>query len=144
LLRIGRSTAVCRYHPGSANPGRRNLSTDAEASDIVFTSAAELFGILSTPIRLRLISALCNREKNVSQLLEEIDATQPNMSQHLSTLYRAGILSKRREGTQIFYRLQSQRAAALCRAVCTQIATEIDEGAQMPAAERLLPSLRQG
>jgi len=120
------------------------VSTDSDESDQVFASAAELFGILSTPIRLRLISALCNGEKNVSQLLEEIDATQPNMSQHLATLYRAGILGKRREGTQIFYRLQSQRAATLCRAVCTQLATEIDGDARIPASDRLLPSLRQG
>lgn len=119
------------------------MSTDAEESDKVFSSAAELFAILSTPIRLRLISALCNDEKNVSQLLGEIDATQPNLSQHLATLYRAGILGKRREGTQIFYRLQSQRAAALCRAVCTQIATEIDGDTNLPASERLLPSRRQ-
>lgn len=118
------------------------MSSDTEATDEVFASAAELFGILSTPIRLRLISALCNSEKNVSQLLEEIDATQPNMSQHLATLYRAGILGKRREGTQIFYRLQSQRAATLCRAVCTQIATEIDGDASIPPSERLLPGLR--
>ncbi|WP_295646926.1 metalloregulator ArsR/SmtB family transcription factor [uncultured Methylibium sp.] len=115
-----------------------------DESEQVFSSAAELFALLSTPIRLRLISALCNGEKNVSQLLSEIDATQPNMSQHLATLYRAGILGKRRDGTQIFYRLQSQRAATLCRAVCTQIATEIDGDADIPAAERLLPSLRQG
>ena len=112
-------------------------------SEEVFEAAAELFAILSTPIRLRLISALCRGEKNVSQLLGEIEATQPNMSQHLATLYRAGILAKRREGTQIFYRLQSERAAMLCRAVCTQIATEIDGDSQVPAAERLLPGFRQ-
>lgn len=120
------------------------MSSVETESDQVFAGAAELFGILSTPIRLRLISALCNGEKNVTQLLQEIDATQPNMSQHLSTLYRAGILGKRREGTQIFYRLQSQRAATLCRAVCTQIATEIGGDTPLPASERLLPALRQG
>lgn len=115
-----------------------------DGSEQVFASAAELFSVLSTPIRLRLISALCNGEKNVSQLLAEIDATQPNMSQHLATLYRAGILAKRREGTQIFYRLQSERAALLCRAVCTQIATEIDGDAEIPSGDRLLPTLRRG
>ena len=34
---------------------------------------------------------------DVSQLLGDIDTTQPNMSQHLSTLYRAGVLGKRRD-----------------------------------------------
>jgi DNA-binding transcriptional ArsR family regulator len=108
--------------------------------DRVFESAAELFALLATPIRLKIISAVCNGEKNVSELLGEIDTTQPNMSQHLSTLYRTGVLSKRREGTQIYYRLQSERVATLCRAVCTQVAIELDRDADMPAAERLVPA----
>ena len=114
-----------------------------DESDKVFETAAELFSVLSTPVRLRLISALCHGEKNVSQLLSEIEATQPNMSQHLATLYRAGILARRREGTQIFYRIQSERAAMLCRAVCTQIAPEIDDGAAMPQSDRLVPTLQR-
>ena len=61
------------------------------------------------------------------------------MSQHLSTLYRAGVLGKRREGTQIFYRLQSERVATLCRAVCMQIAVEMDESEHIPPQERLVP-----
>lgn len=40
-------------------------------------------------------------------------------------------------GTQIFYRLQSERVVALCRAVCTQVAEEMDGEDSMPAAERL-------
>lgn len=118
------------------------MAVKNDDSEQVFSSAAELFSVLSTPIRLMLISALCNGEKNVSQLLTEIDATQPNLSQHLATLYRAGILGKRREGTQIFYNLRSQRAATLCRAVCNQIASEIDDDIQIPASERLLPTSR--
>ncbi|RVT52444.1 ArsR family transcriptional regulator [Rubrivivax albus] len=106
-------------------------------SDEVFSSAAELFRLLSTPIRLKIISALCQTEKNVSQLLHEIDTTQPNMSQHLSTLYRAGVLSRRRDATQIYYRIGNERAATLCRAVCMQIALEADDDVEMPAADRL-------
>jgi DNA-binding transcriptional ArsR family regulator len=108
--------------------------------DRVFESAAELFAILSTPIRLKIISAVCQEEKNVSQLLEFIDTTQPNMSQHLGTLYRSGILARRREGTQIYYRLQSERVATLCRAVCTQVAIELDDPKDVHASERLLPA----
>ena len=107
--------------------------------DAVFESVAELFSLLSTPVRLKIISALCNGEKNVSELLGEIDTTQPNMSQHLSTLYRAGVLGKRRDSTQIYYRLQSERVATLCRAVCTQVAIEMDPATAINAAERLRP-----
>ena len=120
------------------NPSSATSSATDE-SDHVFDSAAELFRLLATPIRLKIISALCGREKNVSQLLSEIDTTQPNMSQHLATLYRAGVLAKRRDATQIYYRIGSERAATLCRAVCMQIAVEFDGDVEVPPSERLLP-----
>jgi len=120
------------------NP-KADSANDVAVQDAVFDSVAELFAVLSTPIRLKIISALCHGEKNVSQLLEEIDTTQPNMSQHLATLYRAGVLSRRRDGTQIRYRLESERVATLCRAVCTQVAIEMDGAASLHPHERLLP-----
>ena len=94
--------------------------------DQVFELAAEVFRVMSAPMRLKIISSLCQAEKNVSELLSEIETTQPNMSQHLNTLYQAGVLGKRREGVQIFYRIIDERVANLCRTVCTQIAMETD------------------
>jgi ArsR family transcriptional regulator len=66
------------------------------------------------------------------------------MSQHLATLHRAGVLSRRRDATQIYYRIGSERAATLCRAVCTQIATEFDGGVELPPSERLAPLTATG
>lgn len=100
-------------------------SVDLDDAERLFSKAAELFGLLATPIRLRIISALCQGEKNVSQLLQDIETTQPNMSQHLATLYRAGVLGKRRDSTQIYYRIANEQAASICRAVCTQVAMEM-------------------
>jgi DNA-binding transcriptional ArsR family regulator len=113
-------------------------SDDSEQSQRVFAMAAELFGVLSTPIRLHILSSLCNGERSVSELLEQVGSTQPNLSQHLSVLYQSGILAKRKEGAQVFYRVQSERAVTLCRSVCTQVAIELDEPMQLPASERLL------
>lgn len=105
-----------------------------EESDQVFEKAAELFGLMSAPVRLRIISELCQGEKNVSQLLERMQTTQPNMSQHLATLYRAGVLGRRRDGSQIYYRISSPKAMALCRAVCTQVAIDLDTDNPVPVA----------
>ena len=105
------------------------VETDSDLeSDEVFELAAEVFRIMSAPMRLKIISALCNGEKNVGELLAEIPTTQPNMSQHLNTLYKAGVLGRRRDGVQIYYRIINERVVTLCRAVCTQIAIEtVDE-----------------
>lgn len=71
-------------------------------TDQTFESAADLFRVMSAPMRLKIINCLCDGEKNVSYLLTQVNTTQPNMSQHLNTLYQAGILGKRRDGVQIF------------------------------------------
>ena len=114
-------------------------SSSSIAQDKVFNLAAELFAVLATPMRLRILSAVCEREKSVSQLLLEIDTTQPNLSQHLAVLFKTGVLAKRKEGTQVIYRVQSEKAVALCRSVCTQIAIEMDESDAVPEGEALSP-----
>ncbi len=101
---------------------------DSAQLDEMFDLAAETFRVMSAPMRLKIINCLCTEEKNVGQLLEEIDTTQPNMSQHLNTLFKAKILGRRREGVQIYYRIINERVVTLCRAVCTQIAIDSDIG----------------
>ncbi|MEN9619058.1 MAG: hypothetical protein RL406_1295 [Pseudomonadota bacterium] len=104
----------------------KKSTTQSEDLDVMFDLAAETFRVMSAPMRLKIINCLCNEEKNVGQLLEEIDTTQPNMSQHLNTLFKAKILGRRREGVQIYYRIINERVVTLCRAVCTQIAIDSD------------------
>lgn len=89
--------------------------------DHVLERAAELFGVLSAPMRLRILKSVRDGEKNVSELLSDVKTTQPNMSQHLNTLYKAGILGKRRDGVQIYYRIIDGRVTDLCQSVCTQV-----------------------
>lgn len=104
----------------------------------VFVIAAELLSTLATPVRLKIVRALCDGERNVSDLLARINTSQPNISQHLSLLHRAGVIRRRREGTQIFYSLQSEKIATLCRTVVTQVAIELDDE-DSGNHERLVP-----
>ena len=85
--------------------------------DRAFERAADLFGLLSTPTRLRIVCALMEGERNVSDLVERLAVSQPTMSQHLGVLYRAGILGRRRDGAQVFYRVDHDQARSLCDAL---------------------------
>ena len=51
--------------------------------------------------------------------------SQPNMSQHLNIMYRAGLVGKRRQGTQVYYHIADESAVMVCRAVCTQVAIDL-------------------
>jgi ArsR family transcriptional regulator len=95
--------------------------SELDKPDHVFEKAAELFRVMSSPMRLKIVSCLCEGEQNVSYLLGKIETTQPNMSQHLNTLYKAGVLAKTRDGVQIYYRIANEKIVTLCKAVCLQV-----------------------
>ena len=87
------------------------------AEDHAFNLAAELFGLLSAHTRLRIICALIEGQRNVSELLEQVAVRQSNRSQHLGMLYRGGVLARRRTGAQIFYRVEHAEVRRLCQAL---------------------------
>lgn len=98
--------------------------------DRVFEVAADLFGLLAAPTRLRIVCVLIEGERNVTELLDRVAVSQPNMSQHLGTLYRAGVLARRRCGAQVRYRVDSAQVRSLCEALQGQLGS----AAARPAA----------
>ncbi len=76
------------------------------------------FAVLSAPMRLRLIHALIDGEKNVNALVKEMGATQANVSRHLQTLTQAHIVTRRKEGLQVFYSIADSSIIELCELVC--------------------------
>jgi ArsR family transcriptional regulator len=91
---------------------------DSVDADRVFEKVAQVFGLLSSPMRLRIVSELCQGELCVTQLSERMKVTRPHVSQQLSTLYRAGVLARRREGAQVFYSVGGTGVPAVCRFIC--------------------------
>ena len=73
--------------------------------DPVFDAVASYFSVLSEPTRLRIMHSICETEKTVSLIVEDIGATQTNASRHLSLMHRAGVLARRKEGNLVYYRV---------------------------------------
>ena len=115
-----------------------------QKSSLTFESAAEFFGVLSTPARLQIIGALCGGEKNVSELMVLIGLSQPNMSRHLTVLYRAGVVGKRRCGAQIYYRIADESVVRVCKAVCSQVGQASHAGSSGKESAHGSRSIRPG
>jgi len=64
---------------------------------------------LADPKRLCVLEALASGERSVSELSREAACQVPNMSQHLAVLRNAGLVSSRRSGNTIYYRLADPR-----------------------------------
>lgn len=66
--------------------------------------AAHLFHGLSDPTRLSILLSLLDGERPVSQIVEVVGASQPNVSNHLSCLKGCGLVVDRPgERRQVFY-----------------------------------------
>jgi ArsR family transcriptional regulator len=74
---------------------------------------AKLFQALSHPVRLRILDILARQEACVCHLTAILHRPQPYVSQQLATLREAGLVTDRREGTLIYYRLAGDRLAEL-------------------------------
>jgi DNA-binding transcriptional ArsR family regulator len=66
---------------------------------------AEIFRALADPTRLAVFESLAASELSVSELTAKFDVSQPAISQHLATLRASGLVSPRKSGRQVFYRV---------------------------------------
>lgn len=88
---------------------------------------ARRFQVLSEPARLRLLMALEKGEQNVTALVAATDLSQGNVSKHLGILADAHIVSRRREGANVFYVISDPEIFRLCDLICSKLAKEFTE-----------------
>ena len=93
----------------------------------LFERASSYFALLSEPSRLRIIQAICYQECSVQEVVEHTGLPQPNVSRHLALLHRSGVLSRRRAGTSVFYKVSDPTITEICRLVCVRMARGLQE-----------------
>jgi DNA-binding transcriptional ArsR family regulator len=104
--------------------------------DDMFAAVARYFGLLAEPTRLKILHTICREERSVTNIVAETGVTQTNVSRHLALMREAGVVSRRREGTTVYYRVNDPEFVEICRNVCVQIAGRID--ARQPLKKDLL------
>ena len=91
----------------------------------LFEEVARYFALFSDPTGLKIMNALCEGEKSVNEIVAIVESTQANVSRQINMLYRAKVLARRKEGTQVFYKIQDEQTLTMCQAVCGEIARKI-------------------
>ncbi|QJA06485.1 winged helix-turn-helix transcriptional regulator [Thermosulfurimonas marina] len=76
---------------------------------------AHFFKALGEENRLRILEALKEGELSVGELVSRLELSQPLVSHHLRELKLAGLVTSRKEGPYVFYRLKSSRVFELFR-----------------------------
>lgn len=72
------------------------------------------FQAMSDPTRQHILLLLEQGERCVGDLVKEFDCRQPTISRHLAVLKNAGLVSDRRQGQQVYYRLNPDRLNDCC------------------------------
>jgi ArsR family transcriptional regulator len=97
----------------------------AKLSDAAIELIAARFRALSEPTRLKLLIALEEGEKNVTELVKATGATQTNVSRQLSVLTTAGLLARRKNGLSVIYSIADPGIFEMCSHVCKSLQKRI-------------------
>jgi DNA-binding transcriptional ArsR family regulator len=96
---------------GKALSGVTELTADV--SELTSEDDRQRYAAVSRALadakRLCVLECLARGERSVSDLSREAGCQVPNMSQHLSVLRAAGLVTSRREGSTVLYRLSDPR-----------------------------------
>jgi DNA-binding transcriptional ArsR family regulator len=96
-------------------------------SEELIDRIAEIFKVMSEPMRLKILDSLRHGEKNVSELMKLTGSQQANVSKHLGIMKKAGVVTARRKGLHIYYSLKEKRFFTICDSVCEYLAKRHEE-----------------
>jgi DNA-binding transcriptional ArsR family regulator len=100
------------------------------------------FGLLAEPTRLKILNAICDGERSVSDIVDRVNATQTNVSRHLNLMYGKGVLKRRRDGQMTFYSIADANVITLCRTACVHMASQLDDQpVSNRAVKRFMPKI---
>jgi DNA-binding transcriptional ArsR family regulator len=84
--------------------------------------AARRFALLGDPTRLRILPVVMERgERSVSAIADAAATSRFNASAHLNRLAGAGLVSRRREGNSVLYRIADENLPSICDAMCASL-----------------------
>lgn len=81
----------------------------------IYTLHANICKGLAHPIRIEVIEILDGKEMTFGQIQEITGVLKSNLSQHLSLMVANGLLTQRKEGLNIYFRLSTVKIAVACR-----------------------------
>jgi ArsR family transcriptional regulator len=84
-------------------------------SNVVCCDFNDFAKAMADETRQRILSLLQAGEMNESDIVAQLDLTQPTISHHLSLLRRANLVTTRREGKFVFYRANPACVTECCR-----------------------------
>ncbi|WP_166443038.1 ArsR/SmtB family transcription factor [Phragmitibacter flavus] len=92
---------------------------------------AGIFSAFADATRLSILQELRGGRLSVGELVANLGTSQANISKHLKLLHQAGLLTREREGLQVFYKVSEDSVYEMCQFACKRL----NENAQASITE---------
>ena len=89
---------------------------------------ADICKTLGNAKRIEILNALDNRELSVSELVDILDISPSNISRHLAIMRQKGILTSRREGVNIYYKISNPKVSKACALMREVLLEQLEDG----------------
>lgn len=99
--------------------------------DQIYEMQVRICKAFANATRLRILDLLAKTEHTVSELQSELGITAANVSQHLSILKAAGVVSTRREGKQIYCSLTLPEVKQACQLIRNVLRAQVQNGRKL-------------
>jgi ArsR family transcriptional regulator, lead/cadmium/zinc/bismuth-responsive transcriptional repressor len=89
------------------------MNNSSDLDEHTAALVAELFGAFSDTSRVRILFALTTREMKVGALAQVVKISESAVSHHMRSLRQMGLVTARREGKEVYYRIEDAHIIAL-------------------------------
>ncbi|MEU7033512.1 metalloregulator ArsR/SmtB family transcription factor [Streptomyces sp. NPDC046237] len=114
----------------------RDAGVLGDVSSEILDQAAAIFGVLASPVRLRILRVLSRGESDVAHLAEQVGGALSTISQHLSALMRSGLVDARRDGRRRVYFIADSAVVEVVGAVVERVSGRADARSTEPGHVR--------
>lgn len=104
---------------------------DKNIEEKMFQMHAEICKSMANPTRLKIMNLLREGEKSVEELKKRLNLPKANLSQHLSILRQQRIVSTRRAGLNIYYKVVNPKTIKACDILGQVLFEQLHEGERL-------------
>jgi DNA-binding transcriptional ArsR family regulator len=129
---LGKGHALPKRKLASIAPRPKAKGNSASKTDrLIYERQSQICKAFAHPVRIQMLDLLGQRDWYVSELLEELGISKPNLSQHLAILRNSGAVTTSRVGKQLTCSLAMPEIKSACELIRNVLRKQVDKESKL-------------
>ena len=107
------------------------MKKESAFETLIYEKQVNICKAFANPIRLRILDLIARRPYAAAQLQAELEISKANLSQHMTILKAAGVITTHREGKQVYCTLAIPEVKQACQLIRNVLRAQIRTGQQL-------------